>query len=452
MNDDLQIHFKLDGQNYEVNVKQTDDFSSQNKVTVGGIQYSLQGNEGETEFVKELFSKLSDDSSSNLSQIGKELKAKLWLAGAEDIHLSTTLGTHQIGLRSLANHALIDIPQTINNIALAMVNEYVFPDIGKKCSEYLQKQLREGAYDAISDLESFAQAITADLRLISEDKHIFVRLISPPPVPKIEEPSSPSQSSIEQPENESMEVYFSRPTLGDEAVFKPSSSIGLMGRDVDRLPYELQVGFLADDPTVGYLDLNVFGVCKERDKTPEMHEDVESRRRAYIGAVNRLKTAETIIIDLRNNGGGDPSAVQLLCSLFIEEGKPLNRIERRSIEGYKSEDFNTLSNAELPEEKRLLDQKIYILIGPQTFSAAEEFSNNMKVLERATLIGEPSGGGANPGDLFRISNDLNVFIPTGRAFNPIQQGNWEGEGIIPDHMVPEGEAFDEAVSLIKDKE
>lgn len=191
-------------------------------------------------------------------------------------------------------------------------------------------------------------------------------------------------------------------------------------------------------------------LCKERDGTVEMRDDVASRRQAYVGAVDKLKNAETIIIDLRNNGGGDPFAVQLLCSLFVKEGMPLNRIEWRTKDGPRSEDFNTLSYKELPQEKRLLNKKIYVLIGPQTFSAAEEFSNNMKVLGKATFVGEPSGGGANPGSPFPISNDLTVFIPTGKAVNPIQKGNWEGEGIIPDHMVPEGRAFDVVVSLIKD--
>lgn len=443
---DLQISFNLDGQKYDVGLKKAEGVASKSNVIIGGVEYSLQGSEKGIEFIKEFFMKLPADSTRSLTLAGNELKARLWLAGAKDINLSTMEATHKIGLRTLTDNAPFDIRQTINDVCLAMKDKYVFPDIGKKCSEFLQKQLREGAYEAISDLESFAQAVTADLRLVSADKHISVMLNSPPTKPEVEKPTVPS---IEEEGSFQIEDDFSRPVLTDEFQYKPSSDIGWMGRPHDSLTYEMQVGFLADKPSVGYMDLNVFGVCKERDDTVEMREDVASRRQAYIAAVDKLKDAETIIIDLRNNGGGDPFAVQLLCSLFVEEGMPLNRIEWRTEEGPKSEDFNTLSYSELPQEKRLLNKKIYVLIGPQTFSAAEEFSNNMKVLEKATFVGEPSGGGANPGGPFQISSDLTVFIPTGKAVNPIQKGNWEGEGIIPDHMVPEGRAFDVAVSLIK---
>lgn len=438
MSEDLQIHFSLDGQKYDIGLKKADGFASQNKVKVGGIEYSIEGGSKEIEFIKEIFMKISQDCTENLSQAGKELKAKLWLAGATDINLSTVEGTHKIGIRSLIDDAPINIRQTIKELSSAMEEKYIFPHVAKMCTEFLQQQFKEGAYDAISDLETFAQTLTSDIRLISEDKHIFVFL---------ETEKRSDISPVE--ETEQKEADVSRPTFSSKSEYRAPSNSGTMG--ANNLPYELQVGILKEDSTIGYMDLNLFGVCKERNDSHEMKEDVAWRRQAYVDAASKLKGVDTIIIDLRNNGGGDPSAVQLLCSLFIDEGLPLNRIEWRTEEGPKSEDFNTLSLTELPEEKRLLDKKIYVLIGPNTFSAAEEFSNNMKVLGRATIVGEPSGGGAHPGDIFKISNDLTIFIPTGRAINPIQQGNWEGDGIIPDHMIPEGKAFDEAVSLIQGK-
>jgi hypothetical protein len=439
MFENLQIHFNLDGQNYDVGLKKTEGLGSQNKVMIGGIEYSIQGSSKEVEFIKDILMKISQDSTENLSQAGKELKVKLWLAGAKDINVSATEGTYKIGLRSLTDNAPINIHQTIEDLSLAMKEKYVFPDIAKMCSEFLHQQLQNGAYDVISDLESFAEALTADIRLISEDKHIYVFLNKP----LLETEKQPNISLLEETEQKEAD----RPALVSKFEYKAPSNIGTMG--ANDLPYELRVGILAENATVGYMALNIFGVCKERNDSLEMKEDVALRRQAYVDAVDKLKGVDTIIIDLRNNGGGDPSSVQLLCSLFIDEGLPLNRIEWRTKEGPKSEDFNTLSNAELPQEKRILDKKIYVLIGPKTFSAAEEFSNNMKVLERATFVGEPSGGAAHPGETFQISDDLTVFIPTGRAVNPIQQGNWEGEGIIPDHMVPEGKAFDEVVSLIR---
>ncbi len=89
----------------------------------------------------------------------------------------------------------------------------------------------------------------------------------------------------------------------------------------------------------------------------------------------------------------------------MDEDIPLNRIEWRTPDGTKSEDFHTLTNEELPSNERLLDTRLYIIIGPWTFSAGEEFANNMKVNKRATIVGEPTGGGANPCRMHDI-NDL----------------------------------------------
>ena len=77
----------------------------------------------------------------------------------------------------------------------------------------------------------------------------------------------------------------------------------------------------------------------------------------------------------------------------------------------------------------------------KTFSAAEEFCYNLKYLKRATIIGENTLGGANPGHEVHLSEHFSVFVPTGRAINPITKTNWEGVGIEPDIKVPEKQAL-----------
>ena len=122
----------------------------------------------------------------------------------------------------------------------------------------------------------------------------------------------------------------------------------------------------------------------------------------------------------------------------------------RKGEEFETFSFNTLSTDELPTKKRLTNPRVFVLIGPQTFSAAEDFTNNMKVLGRATIVGQPSGGGANPlGRPHMIGEKLRLSIPQGRAINPIQEGNWEGVGIIPDQVVPAEEALEKTIALIK---
>ena len=95
------------------------------------------------------------------------------------------------------------------------------------------------------------------------------------------------------------------------------------------------------------------------------------------------------------------------------------------------------------------DVPLFVLTGNRTFSGAEEFSYNMQTQKRATLIGQTSGGGANPGGMMRINADLGVFIPTGKAINPITKTNWEGVGVIPAVMTSVEETMDKAHALAK---
>jgi len=70
----------------------------------------------------------------------------------------------------------------------------------------------------------------------------------------------------------------------------------------------------------------------------------------------------------------------------------------------------------------------------------------MKNLERATIIGETTGGGAHPVTRKTFKNiRTTVSVPYGRAINPITGTNWEEVGIKPHIEVPKEEALDVAI-------
>jgi hypothetical protein len=77
--------------------------------------------------------------------------------------------------------------------------------------------------------------------------------------------------------------------------------------------------------------------------------------------------------------------------------------------------------------------------GPRTPSGGVHLqSQNLK---RATIIGETTGGGANPGGGNRLSEHFGVFIPAGRALGPLTKTNREGTGVEPDVKVAADEAL-----------
>jgi C-terminal processing protease CtpA/Prc len=95
--------------------------------------------------------------------------------------------------------------------------------------------------------------------------------------------------------------------------------------------------------------------------------------------------------------------------------------------------------------RRSVGQDLYILVGPSTFSAAEDFCYSLQQLKRATLVGERTAGGAHMGrGVQRLSPLFTAFIPTGRSLNPVSHANWENIGVEPDLKVPAEKALAEA--------
>jgi C-terminal processing protease CtpA/Prc len=68
-------------------------------------------------------------------------------------------------------------------------------------------------------------------------------------------------------------------------------------------------------------------------------------------------------------------------------------------------------------------------------------------LKRATIVGEATGGGAHPTGQEFVGEHFVLMLPGGRAINPITKTNWEGTGVVPDVVVPAGEALDKARGL-----
>ena len=82
-----------------------------------------------------------------------------------------------------------------------------------------------------------------------------------------------------------------------------------------------------------------------------------------------------------------------------------------------------------------------------TFSGAEELAYDLQARERATIVGERTRGGANPGTRYRVGPHLKSSVPSGQAINPVTGGNWEGVGVTPDVAVEAEEAFERAYAL-----
>ncbi|MCA9296088.1 MAG: tetratricopeptide repeat protein, partial [Phycisphaerales bacterium] len=161
-------------------------------------------------------------------------------------------------------------------------------------------------------------------------------------------------------------------------------------------------------------------------------------------AMQVLAHTDAVMFDMRQNGGGFPHTVRFLCSYLFDEPTHLNSLYFR--QGDRTEEFWTLDD--LPGT-RMPEVPVFVLTSAETFSGAEEFCYNLRTQERATLVGETTRGGANPGGLFDVNPQLEIFIPRGRAINPITGTNWEGTGVEPHIAVDAASALDKALECAR---
>ncbi|EFH79929.1 S41 family peptidase [Ktedonobacter racemifer] len=291
-------------------------------------------------------------------------------------------------------------PQAIIEELLKQMGEkYVFPEVVPEVAAALHQHLAAGTYADMHDGELFAQTITAHLREVTHDKHLRLFYQAAGVPQHIDEHEDYTPEEIERIRQKSKENY------------------GL--KKVEIL-----------DGNIGYLQFNKF---------VHPHFAGESMN----AALTFLIYTRAMIIDLRSNGGGEPTMVQFLCSYFFDAFAS-ETIQLNALYDRRKDVLHQYWALSYVPGKRYLDRPLYLLTSQRTFSAAEEFTYNLQQLKRALVIGETTGGGAHAGLRYPIDTHFEAFIPCLRAINPTSKTNWEGVGVQPDVPVVQAEALEVA--------
>ncbi|WP_445711907.1 S41 family peptidase [Flavobacterium sp.] len=285
--------------------------------------------------------------------------------------------------------------EIIKLISKNLLETYIDLDVAKEMTLVINSNLKSNKYKSITNPDSFTKIINQDLQKISKDLHLKLKY----------DPKKIAKSNLD---------------ISEEMKIKKEKMMVMKMAEINYGFSEVKVL----NGNIGYLNLRMFA-------------DTTYAKDAVTSAMNFLNNTNAIIIDLRENGGGVPSMMQLLSSYFMD-AKPVvlsNFYER------KTNKNTQLFSLKSIDGKRMNNKPLYILTSKKTFSAAEAFTYTLKHFDKAIVVGEVTKGGANRTRTINLNSDFSIAVPYIKTIHPITNSNWEGKGVQPNINTNEKEAF-----------
>jgi hypothetical protein len=287
----------------------------------------------------------------------------------------------------------------VDSVTAVIDSVYVLEEPAKHIVAGLKENLAKGDYDDLTDPAAFAERLYRDAQAIHHDGHFRIAAIPPLDTATVKAGQDRDPAEVER---------FRRIDRARNYGF----------RKAEILP-----------GGIGYLCFDRFA-------------DGDEAFAAAAAAMNFVANSNAVILDLRNNGGGSAAMIRFICGYLFEEDKHLInwdiRVEKKTVQSY---------SADYVPGQRIAKQPVYVLTSRRTFSAAEEFTFDLKNLKRAVIVGDTTGGGGHTVASYTFAfTGFRVVtrIPFGRAYNPETNQGWEGVGVIPDMAVPADQALDAA--------
>ena len=309
--------------------------------------------------------------------------------------ITLTLAT--LGVSILASHAVsqpsgpqkerLVLPEERREViagALDSLERFYFSrNIARRVANTIRSKEKSGGYSEVDSANRLARMLSEDLQSAASDLHLRV-IYSAEPIP----PKPPGQQPRSAEQLARMKAFHARRNFGIV--------------ELSRLPGNL-----------GYMDMRGFA-------------DTAVAADALANAMSFLSNTDALIIDLRNNRGGEPEMQVLLASYFFPA--------RTLLSTFTSDDPSRIQeNWTVPVRgPKYVDKPVYVLTSSRvTFSAAEGFSYVMQAFGKAKVVGEKTGGGSNPADGYIINRNFAIVIPYATPVVHVTHSNWAG-GVIPD--------------------
>jgi hypothetical protein len=305
--------------------------------------------------------------------------------------------TNALPARAGAEFNRAERRRVVDGAAANLKEHYIDPVVGQKMADALVEHEKNGDDDAATDGRAFADLLTRQMREVRPDRHLEV-LFSEAPLPE----QAPAQTA-------ESHARYRKALERANCSFEPAKV----------LPHK-----------IGYLKLNSF-------------PDVSICQRTAESAMSSLNGAKALIFDLRENRGGEPAMVAFLAAYLFDHPEYWYNPRENTTE-------QSWTRSPVPGN-RLADRPVYILTSARTSSGAEQFCYDLKMLRRATLVGETTAGAAHAGVWHRLDDHFGMGIPETKAMNPFSDTDWAEIGVEADVKVRAADALETAVRLAESK-
>lgn len=269
-----------------------------------------------------------------------------------------------------------EVTGAVLEMAELIETNYILPDAAIRVANKLRANAKAGKYSIYrGSPKKLADAVSREIRDYSQDNHMYAEYVA-----EKDEQNNWVEEWLEQ---------------------APENNFGI--RKVEIL-----------EGNIGYLSISSF-------------YPLEISKSSIQAAMELLKHTQGMILDLRNNGGGDETSANAILATFLPPGqKPPLLIESRG----QQKSMPVLGELDWPRYSER--KKLVILINNRTFSAPESLAFSLQEIGRALVVGSSSAGGAHMTDRpLKVCDGYELGIPNKRPVSRFTGKNWEGTGVIP---------------------
>lgn len=285
------------------------------------------------------------------------------------------------------------IKMTVKQVAETVSKRYIDSAVALTISDTLYVQLSTGKFDQIKSGKELASQLTLTIRKVIDDRHLNVYY---------------SDRDLENLNG--FATTLTQEQLNERYISMKKENFGL--RKVDILP-----------GNIGYIDFKYFG-------------PLEYSGKIITTAMDSIADTNALIIDLRSCSGSMSEDFNMMFpGYFLQKSVFLSTMKFRASKKTKQ----NWSYGYVPGKKYY--KPVYILTSGGTFSGAEGLAYCLQALKRVTIVGDITGGAANPVGSITLNKHFGVNMPEASVINTITQTNWERVGVIPEVKITASDAL-----------